>query len=39
MAARQIAQAEIADANTDEMLHIVADFVKHPTNLPINSLT
>ena len=38
MAARQIAETSLTDANTDETFHFVTDFVKHATNLPINSL-
>ena len=38
MAARQIAETSLTDANTDETFDFVTDFVKHATNLPINSL-
>jgi len=38
MTARQIAETNITDANTDEAFYFVTDFAKHATNLPINSL-
>src|SRR5205807_10660318 len=38
MAERKIAQAETSDSDADEFLHFVADFVKHPANLAIDSL-
>src|SRR2546430_2129873 len=38
VAAWQIAEPEITDANTDQTFHFVTNFVKHATNLPINSL-
>ena len=39
MAARQIAQPQTADADAHEPLHFVADLVKHPANLAIDSLS
>jgi hypothetical protein len=39
MAARQIAEVQPANANANEPFNIVADFIKHPPNLAIDSLT
>src|SRR5438045_637708 len=39
VAARQIAKAHIADSDTHETFHFVANCVKHAANLPIDSLT
>ena len=39
MAAREIAETQTADPRPDQFLHLVADFVKHPADLPIDSLT
>ena len=39
MAARQIAEAKITGANADETFQSITNFVKHATNLPVNSLT
>jgi len=38
MPAWQIAEAQMADANADELFHIVPDFVKHPANLAVDPL-
>lgn len=38
MAARKIAEMQTADANSEEPFHFVTHFVKHPANLPVNSL-
>jgi len=38
MAAGQIAKAQTTDPGADESFYFVADFVKHPANLPVNSL-
>ena len=38
MAARKITKTQTADANSDEPVHFVTDFVKHPANLAIDSL-
>ena len=39
MAAGQIAEPQVADANTDKTFHLVTDLVKHATNLPVDSLS
>ena len=38
MAARKVTEAQAANANSDEPFHFVTDFVKHPANLPVDSL-
>ena len=38
MATRQIAETQMADPHSDKPLHFVANLVKHPSNLAINSL-
>jgi len=38
MAARKVAEAQTADPDADKSFHFVADFVKHPPNLAIDSL-
>ncbi len=35
----EIAETEAADSNSDQFLHFVPDFVKHPPNLPVDSLS
>ena len=39
MAAGQIAEPQVADANTDKSFHFVTDLVKHATNLPVDALS
>ena len=39
MAARKIPEPETANAGSDKAFHFVTDFVKHPANLPVNSLS
>ena len=39
MAERQFAEMQMTDANAHESLHLVTDFVKHPANLAVDSLT
>ncbi len=38
MSAWQIAEPQISHARPNQFFHFVADIVKHPANLPINSL-
>lgn len=38
MAARQIPESQPADSNSNQLFHFVPNFVKHPSNLAINSL-
>ena len=38
MAARQIAEPQPSDPNSDEPFHFVTDFVKHPADLAIEAL-
>ena len=38
MAARQIAEPQTTDPDSDEPFYFVTDFVKHPANLAIDSL-
>ncbi len=38
MPARQISQAQISHARADQFFHFVANIVKHPADLPVNSL-
>ena len=38
MATRKISQPQTADPGSDQFLHLVSDLVKHPANLPVDSL-
>ena len=38
MSSGQIAQAQMTDANPNEFFHFVSQLVKHPANLPVDSL-
>ena len=38
MSARQFAETEAADPNPDKFLHFIANFVKHPADLTVDSL-
>jgi hypothetical protein len=38
MAARKIAQTEPANPDAHQFFHFVANFIKHPANLAIDSL-
>jgi len=38
LSARQIAQSQISDPDTNEAFHFVTDRKKHPADLLINSL-
>jgi hypothetical protein len=38
MAARHIAEAQVADAGANEPFHFVADLVKHAANLAVQTL-
>jgi len=39
MAGEQIAEPQVADANTDKTFHFVIDFVKHAADLPVDTLS
>jgi len=39
LSARQVAQPQISDPDTNEPFHFVTDRKKHPPDLLINSLT
>ncbi len=39
MSSRQVAQAQMTDADPNELFHLVFQLVKHSTDLPVNSLT
>jgi hypothetical protein len=39
MAAGQIAEPEVADANANKPFHFVTDLVKHATDLPVDALS
>ena len=39
MAEWEIAETQAADTNSHEFLHFVPDFVKHPADLPVDSLS
>ena len=39
MSSRQVAQAQMTDANPNELFNLVSQLVKHTTDLPVDSLT
>ena len=39
MSSRQVAQAQMTDANPHELFHLIPQLVKHATDLPVDSLT
>lgn len=38
MASGQVAEAKLADANADQFFHFISELVKHPADLPVDSL-